>query len=307
MAHIRKIHTNKRETEKRKHRDDEHEEGNGERDKRMFEKYVGVTASTIPLETLLNYGTNRDLKRANEVIVEQVPDEGKMEEEEDIAAIKAENTELKATVATLKIEIETKQELLEAKTGRCDALEEEKIINTEKKNTLHGVAGQIFAELEELKKAGLTADVKKKLKKANDGLKNAEKNLEESIKQCGIEANKRASAEAELTRNAGLVDLMTRTVTMMMCQVGGLGGAAGPAQGMADQRQQAAASCQGQWLGGGAGLSTGMGGAPASTTWMDGQQINRVGGVTGPSQGMAGQGHWMGGVAGPTTGMAGQT
>ena len=37
MAHIRKIHTNKRETEKRKHRDDEHEEGNGERDKRMFE------------------------------------------------------------------------------------------------------------------------------------------------------------------------------------------------------------------------------------------------------------------------------
>ena len=100
MAHIRKIHTNKRETEKRKHRDDEHEEGNGERDKRMSEKYVGVTAYTIPLETLLNYGTNRDLKRANEVIVEQVPDEGKMEEEEDIAAIKAENTELKATIAT---------------------------------------------------------------------------------------------------------------------------------------------------------------------------------------------------------------
>ena len=62
-----------------------------------------------------------------------MPDGGKMEEEEDIAAIKAENTELKATVATLKIEIETKQELLEAKTGRCDALEEEKIINTEKK------------------------------------------------------------------------------------------------------------------------------------------------------------------------------
>ena len=29
MAHIRKIHTDKRETEKRKHRDDEHEEGNG--------------------------------------------------------------------------------------------------------------------------------------------------------------------------------------------------------------------------------------------------------------------------------------
>ena len=36
MVHIRKIHTNKRETEKRKHRDDEHEEGNGKRDKRML-------------------------------------------------------------------------------------------------------------------------------------------------------------------------------------------------------------------------------------------------------------------------------
>ena len=83
----------------------------------MFENYVGVTASTIPLETLLNYGTNRDLKRANEVIVEQVPDEVKIKEEEDIAAIKVETAEQKATVATLKIEIETKQEFLEAKTG----------------------------------------------------------------------------------------------------------------------------------------------------------------------------------------------
>ena len=77
---------------------------------------------------------------------------------------------------------------------------------------------------------------------------------------------------------------------MMTSQVGGLRGAVGPAQGMAVQTQQAAASCQGQWLGGGAGPSTGMGGAPASATWMDGQQINRVGGATGPSQGMASQG-----------------
>ena len=56
-----------------------------------------------------------------------------MEEEKDIAAIKVENTELKATVATLKIEIETKQELLKAKPERCDFLEEEKINNTERK------------------------------------------------------------------------------------------------------------------------------------------------------------------------------
>ena len=52
------------------------------------------------------------------MIVKQVPDEDKMEEEEEIAAIKAENTELKATVETLKIEIETKQELLEAKNRK---------------------------------------------------------------------------------------------------------------------------------------------------------------------------------------------
>ena len=39
MAHIRNIHTNKRDTEKRKQRYDEHEEGNGETDKRMFEKW----------------------------------------------------------------------------------------------------------------------------------------------------------------------------------------------------------------------------------------------------------------------------
>ena len=127
----------------------------------MFEKYGGVTASNTPLETLLNYGKSSDLQKANQVIVKQVPDEDNMEEEEDIAAIKAENTELKATVSTLKIEIETKKKLLEAKRGRCDALEEEKIINTEKMNTLHEVAGQIFAELEELKIAGLTADIKK--------------------------------------------------------------------------------------------------------------------------------------------------
>ena len=91
----------------------------------MFKKYGGVTASNIHLETLLNY------RKKKQVIVEQVPDEDKMEEEEDIAAIKVENTELKATVATLNIEIETKQELLEAKTERCDALEEEKINNIE--------------------------------------------------------------------------------------------------------------------------------------------------------------------------------
>ena len=54
-------------------------------------------------------------------------------------------------------------------------------------------------------------------------------------------------------------------------QVGGLGGFVKPAQGMADQRHQAAASCLGQWPGGGAGPSPGMGGAPVSATWMDWQ------------------------------------
>ena len=72
-------------------------------------------------------------------------------------------------------------------------------------------------------------------------------------------------------------------------QVGGQGGSVKPALKMADQRQQAAASCLGQRLGGGAGPFTGIGGAPASASWMDRQQFNMVGGATGPSKGMASQ------------------
>ena len=60
----------------------------------MFNKYVGGTASKIPLETLLNYRKNSDLHKANELIIKHVPDEGKMKKEEDIA----EKRELKATV-----------------------------------------------------------------------------------------------------------------------------------------------------------------------------------------------------------------
>ena len=51
----------------------------------MLNKYVGGTASKIPLETLLNYGQNSDLHKANEVIINQVSDEGKMKKGEDIA------------------------------------------------------------------------------------------------------------------------------------------------------------------------------------------------------------------------------
>ena len=47
-------------------------------------------------------------------------------------------------------------------------------------------------------------------------LRKQKKNMEELIKQCGIEANKRASAEAQLAWNTGLTNLMTRTLTMMM-------------------------------------------------------------------------------------------
>ena len=50
-----------------------------------------------------------------------------------------------------------------------------------------------------------------------------------------------------------------------------MGGPVKPAQGMDDQRQQAAASCQGPWLGGRAGPSPGMGGAPESATGMEGR------------------------------------
>ena len=117
----------------------------------------------------------------------------------------------------------------------------------------------MFKELETLKKSGgnaESAELKKKLKKSSEDVKNAEKNLEESIKQCGIEANKRANAEAELARTSGLIDLLTRTVTMMNSQgntAGGLGGEAISAQGMVGQ------------------LLRGLGGSSTSATGMAGQ------------------------------------
>ena len=92
---------------------------------------------------------------------------------------------------------------------------------------------------------------------------------------------------------AHITKIQTKKRETERYQVGGLGGFLNPAQGMADQRQ-AAASCQGQWLGRGAGPSPWMGGAPASATWMDGKQINRVGGATGPSQWMLSQGQGRG-------------
>ena len=71
------------------------------------------------------------------------------------------------------------------------------------------MAGQLLSELEEQKNAGLTADVKKKLKKANDGLKQSKKNLEESIKQCGIKPKKkdRCWSTADLEYRTGRSDV----------------------------------------------------------------------------------------------------
>ena len=50
-----------------------------------------------------------------------------------------------------------------------------------------------------------------------------------------LSQKKKTGAEAQPTWNTGLVDQMSRTVTMMTSQVGGLGGLARSAQGMAVQ------------------------------------------------------------------------
>ena len=50
-----------------------------------------------------------------------------------------------------------------------------------------------------------------------------------------LSQKKKTGAEAQPTWNTGLVDQMSRTVTIMTCQVGGLGGVARSAQGMAVQ------------------------------------------------------------------------
>ena len=160
----------------------------------------------------------------------------------DIVELKAENAELRAKVELMKTEIETKDELLEAKAGRCDKLEEEKIVMTGKFNEMFDAAGDMFKELQERKDNGgnmETAESKKKLKKANDDLKSAEKNLAESIKHCGEEANRRHAAEAELARNAGMVEALNRALTMITGQQGGPGSSQGAAGGPAGTRAPA--------------------------------------------------------------------
>ena len=111
-----------------------------------------------------------------------------------------------------------KEELLQAKTERCDALEEEKLVTRKNLEDLHVVAGRMFNDLKAIKEAGGstdTLDMNKKVRKLNAQLKDTEQNLADSIKQCGEETNKRAKAEAELARNTNIVDILSRTVAMM--------------------------------------------------------------------------------------------
>ena len=276
-THITKMHTKKKESEKRKIEDD-HLDENEKREKRMFDMYGdGTISQAPPLDVILNYGNN--IQVAKNVVEETVKSGDEVMEHDDTASLKAENEALKVATNNLRIEMETKHELLEAKTGRCDTLEEEKIVYMAKYDHLHGVAGKMFNDMEEMRKAGgnaKTVELKKKIKKVNEDLKNTERNLEEFIRQCGIEASKRASAEAELARNAGLVDLMTRTVSMLTSQMasGGLGGAGGSATGMAGQQQSG--------MVGGAGPAQGMAGH-SQQQWAMGMQGNQTfGGRGGP-------------------------
>ena len=246
-SHITKMHTKveKTKTEKRKNDKETNEEEEEERRRtltaRMVEKYGGEGGSSsqpiASIEDILNYGKEKTTNKTVEnmdTVMEVV--EGKDDGEdvavmkEDIKELKAENAELKTKMEQMKIELETKHDLLEAKTGRCDKLEEEKTIMTGQYKELHVIAAKMLKETDEMKASGgngETTETKRKLKKANDDLKSAEKNLAESIKQCGEEANMRHKAEAELARNAGLVDLMTRHVTMLQEGSGSSQGAAG--------------------------------------------------------------------------------
>ena len=231
-SHITKKHTNVENAKKRKSdRTDEEEEEERKRilTARMMEKYSGEGGSSQPLaniEDILNYNkkdktAEKEVERMETVIeVAEVNENGDYQAvmKADIEDLKVENARLKAKVEEMKMEMETKQELLEAKTGRCDKLEEEKTMMTGKYNELHHVATNMLKELEEMRTSGgndETNETKKKLKKASDEVKSAEKNLAASIKQCGEEANRRHRAEAELARNAGLVDVLSRTLTQL--------------------------------------------------------------------------------------------
>ena len=121
-------------------------------------------------------------------------------------------------IKELEKELNAKGELLQAKTKRCDTMEEEKLVTRKNFDDLHVMAGRMFNDLTAIKEAGGsidTLDMNKKLRKVNAQLKDTEQNLSDSIKQCGEEANKRAKAEAELARNNNIVDILSWTVAMM--------------------------------------------------------------------------------------------
>ena len=193
-AHIKRVHmTKKIPAEKRERDQNETDEGEGNKKHATQDgmKYVGTSEAADPsIEDVLKYSKPEVTAEVNNTDVDVIEEMGV--DKAEIDAMKVEINTMKVEIAALKQENKTKTDLLEAKTGRCDALEEEKLVNNDKYNSLSEVAKQMFNDLKEIQNAGGNAEaaqLKKSLKKVNDELKNSEKNLTEYIKQCGEESN----------------------------------------------------------------------------------------------------------------------
>ena len=303
-AHIKRVHMSKKTpAEQREREKNETDEGEGSKKTATQEvmNYVGTSDAADPsIEEVLKYSkpeVSAEVKNAEVEVIEEMDEDNVMYAE--IEAMKKEINTMKGEMAALKQENETKTEMLEAKTGRCDALEEEKLVNNEKYISLSEVAKQMFNDLKEIQNAGGNAEaaqLKKSLKKANDELKNSEKNLNEYIKQCGEESNKRMAAEAELARSAGMVELMMRTVSMLSQGVATTPGTAG---GMVGQEQGLVPGYQ-PWVAGGMGSATGRGGQEHGV----GGQASGMATGPGVSSGLEGQGQRPANSAGAAAGLA---
>ena len=216
-THIKKTHTKKDKNVTKK--TSENKATTEEMNKKIFEQYgTCVTTNISSIEEILNYGKEHEV--ANEI--EKGKEAAVMEVDESLEEenkwLKTEIQDMKTQIKELETELQAKSELFLAKTERCDALEEEKMMTKKNLDSLHVIAGRMFNDLNAIKEVGgnaATLEINRKLRKANMQLKETGHNLSESIRLCGEEANQRAKAEAELARNSNSVNILSRTVNMM--------------------------------------------------------------------------------------------
>ena len=107
----------------------------------MFERYGPGTITKIPsIEEILNY--DKDTK-VNEVEEEPVKGDGSiMEGSQEVKKkiLKTENKDMKDRIEELEVELNERGELLQAKSKRCDTLEEEKLATRKNFDDLHVMA-----------------------------------------------------------------------------------------------------------------------------------------------------------------------